>query len=184
MTAVTDTDADTDVAAVDRPDQTDTPAPARTRALSVAASASLLTGGAFAMVWFWIPLALLVIALTSIPSVIGFVLAGVVFIYLMRGVDHIERVRSEAVFGMGIAVPPRRLSHYSGLQRWAHQQWLDVSSARFWKATAHHYLRLTYDMLVTGLAFVLLSHHCFGHIERIDGTARHVVLIQTKAHPT
>lgn len=157
MTAVTDTDADTDVVAVDMPDQTDAPASARTRALSVAASASLLTGGALAVVWFWIPLALLVIALTSIPSVIGFVLAGVVFIYLMRGVDHIERVRSEAVFGMGIAVPPRRLSHYSGFQRWAHQLWLDISSARFWKAVAHHYLRMVYDAAATVLAFALLA---------------------------
>ncbi|PRC48736.1 sensor histidine kinase, partial [Mycobacterium sp. ITM-2017-0098] len=111
---------------------------------------------ALAMVWFWIPLAILVIGISSIPSVIGFLLAGVVFVYLMRGVDHVERVRSEAVFGMGIGVPPRRLSHYTGFQRWAHQLWLDLSSARFWKSVGHHYLRMVYDALVTGLALALL----------------------------
>ena len=116
----------------------------------------MITGAAIAVVWFWIPLAILVIAISSIPSVIGFLLAGVVFIYLMRGVEWLERVRSEAVFGFGIAVPPRRLSHYQGFQRWAHQLWLDVSSARFWKACAHHYLRMTYDVLATGVAFALL----------------------------
>src|SRR5690349_7198650 len=126
MTAVTETDADPDTAVIEVGDQSGPASSARNRGLSVAASASLLAGGAFAVVWFWIPLALLLIALTSIPSVIGFVLAAVAFVYLMRGVDHVERVRSEAVFGMGIPVPPRRLSHYSGVQRWAHQLFLDV----------------------------------------------------------
>ena len=116
----------------------------------------MITGAAVAVVWFWIPLAILIIAISSIPSVIGFVLAGVVFVYLMRGVEWLERMRSEAVFGFGIAVPPRRVSHYQGFQRWAHQLWLDVSSARFWKAVAQHYLRMTYDMIATGIAFALL----------------------------
>lgn len=156
MPAVTDIDAVTDTAPVDLTEHAAAAPPPRTRAISVAASASLLTGGALAVVWFWIPLAILVIGISSIPSVIGFLVAGVVFIYLVRGVDHLERVRSEAVFGMGIGVPPRRLSHYTGFQRWAHQLWLDISSARLWKAVGHHYLRMIYDALVTGLAMGLL----------------------------
>jgi signal transduction histidine kinase len=156
MPAVTDTDAVTEAIPVAMPEPAAAVAPPQPRAISAAASASLLTGGALAVVWFWIPLAILVIGISSIPSVIGFLVAGVVFIYLMRGVDHVERVRSEAVFGMGIGVPPRRLSHYSGFQRWAHQLWLDISSARFWKSVAHHYLRMTYDALATGLTLGLL----------------------------
>lgn len=156
MPAVTDTTAVTDEIPVNMPEPADAVPPPTTRAISAAASASLLTGGALAVVWFWIPLAILVIGISSIPSIIGFVVAGVVFIYLMRGVDHVERVRSEAVFGMGIGVPPRRLSHYSGFQRWAHQLWLDISSARFWKSVAHHYLRMIYDAFVTALTLGLL----------------------------
>lgn len=155
MSAVTDTDAP-ETAPVDVYDQTDPPTPARTRPFSAAASASLLVGGAFAVVWFWIPLALLVIGLSSIPSIIGFVVCAVIFIYLIRGVDFVERMRSEAVFGLGIGVPPRRLSHHTGFQGWVHQLWLDVSSGRFWKAFAHHYLRMLYDAFVTGLTFALL----------------------------
>jgi signal transduction histidine kinase len=34
---------------------------------------------------------------------------------------------------------------------------LDGGSARFWKAVAHHYLRLTYDMLAAGTAVALLA---------------------------
>ncbi|MHC9294036.1 sensor histidine kinase [Mycobacterium sp. LTG2003] len=136
------------------------PAPAvplaKPRNIGVVPTASLITGAALALVWFWIPLSILIVGLSSIPSVIGFLLAAVVFIYLMRGVEWVERARSEAVFGLGIGVPPRRLSHYTGLQRWAHQQWLDISSARFWKGVAHHYLRMLYDMLAAGIAFGLL----------------------------
>ncbi|MBX7433590.1 sensor histidine kinase [Mycobacterium sp. Y57] len=131
--------------------------PVGTRAMGVLPSASLIAGGALAAVWFWIPLAILVIGISSIPSIIGFAVAGVVFIYLMRGVGRAERLRSEAVFGMGIGIPPRRLSPYSGIQRWAHQLWLDVSSAQFWKSVAHHYLRMIYDGLVAGLALALLA---------------------------
>jgi uncharacterized NAD(P)/FAD-binding protein YdhS len=57
----------------------------------------LLAGAAIATVWFWIPLTILIIGISSIPSGIGFALSAVVFVYLMRGVEHIERVRSEAV---------------------------------------------------------------------------------------
>lgn len=117
----------------------------------------MLVGGAVGSVWFWIPLGLLIVGVSSIPSVVGFVLASVVFVYVIRGVDRVERVRSEAVFGMALGVPPRRLSHYTGFQGWAHQLWLDVSSARFWKAASHHYLRMLYDIAVTALAILLLT---------------------------
>ena len=73
-------------------------------------------------------MSLLIIGVSSIPSVIGFVLAAVVFVYVIRGVDRVERVRSEAVFGLGIGIPPRRLSSHTGFQRWAHQLLLDISS--------------------------------------------------------
>jgi signal transduction histidine kinase len=138
---------------IDTDDTVETPRP---RPLGLVPTASMMTGAAIGVVWFWIPLSLMVIAVSSIPSVIGFVLASVAFIYLMRGVEWVERVRSEAVFGFEIPIPPRKMSQYNGFQRWAHQLWLDVSSVKFWKGTAHHYLRLIYDILATGVAFALL----------------------------
>ncbi len=155
MAAIADMDAVTDPGPA-VPHEPTVAEPPRPRTLGLVPTASMITGGALGSVWFWIPLAIVVIGISSIPSIIGFVVAGVVFIYLMRGVDQIERVRSEAVFGMGIGVPPRRLSPHTGFQRWAHQLWLDLSSTRFWKAVAHHYLRMVYDILVTGLALALL----------------------------
>ena len=152
MVAVTDTSPD----ATPAPAAVDGDAAAPARNIGVVPTASLLTGAAIATVWFWIPLAILIIGISSIPSGIGFALSVVVFVYLMRGVEHVERLRSEAVFGLGIGVPPRRISPHTGIQRWLHQLWLDISSARFWKASAHHYLRMAYDMLATGVALALL----------------------------
>lgn len=152
MVAVTDTSPD----ATPAPATVDGDAAAPARNIGVVPTASLLTGAAIATVWFWIPLAILIIGISSIPSGIGFALSVVVFVYLMRGVEHVERLRSEAVFGLGIGVPPRRISPYTGIQRWLHQLWLDISSARFWKASAHHYLRMAYDMLAAGVALALL----------------------------
>ena len=142
-------------AAVDVPYAAAT-APTPARHIGVVPTASMITGAAVAVVWLWIPLTILVVGISSIPSVIGFALAAVVFVYLMRGVEWLERIRSEAVFGMGIPVPPRTISPYTGFQKWLHQLWLDISSARFWKGSAHHLLRMVYDAAVTALAFALV----------------------------
>jgi hypothetical protein len=123
MVAVTDTSPD----AVTAPTAVDGASATPARNIGVVPTASLVTSAAISTVWFWIPLTILIIGISSIPSGIGFALSAVVFVYLMRGVEHVERVRSEAVFGLGIGVPPRRLSPYAGIQRWLHQLWLDIS---------------------------------------------------------
>ncbi|WNG80610.1 histidine kinase [Mycobacterium sp. ITM-2016-00316] len=139
------------------------PAPQqRFRHIGVVPTASMITGALLAVVWFWIPLSIIVIGISSIFSIVGFLLACVVFVYLMRGVERVERLRSEAVFGLQIPVPARPRSHHTGFQGWAHQLWLDISSARFWKATGQHFLRMTYDLLVTGLAVALLTFAFLG----------------------
>jgi signal transduction histidine kinase len=117
----------------------------------------MIVGAAVATVWLWLPLIILIVGITSIPSLIGVALSAVVFVYLMRGVEWLERRRSEAVFGMAIPVPPRKLTSYTGFQGWLHQLWLDISSERFWKASAHHLLRMLYDLAATGFAFALLA---------------------------
>jgi hypothetical protein len=102
MVAVTDTSHD----AVTAPTAVDGASATPARNIGVVPTASLLTGAAIGTAWFWIPLTILIIGISSIPSGIGFALSAVVFVYLMRGVEHVERVRSEAVFGLGIGVPP------------------------------------------------------------------------------
>src|ERR1700738_4717669 len=126
MVAVTDTSPD----ATPAPAAVDEAAAAPARNIGLVPTASLVTGAAISTVWFWIPLTILIIGISSIPSGIGFALSAVVFVYLMRGVEHVERVRSEAVFGLGLGVPLRRLSPDTGIQRWLHQLWLENRRAR------------------------------------------------------
>ncbi|OBG83601.1 histidine kinase [Mycobacterium sp. E136] len=133
-----------------------TSSPARRR-IGLLPSASLLVGAVIAIVWLWFPSMIVLIGFATIPTVIGFLVAVVLFVYLMRGAQWLERLRSEAVFGMNIPVPPRIESPYNGFGRWVHQLWLDISSARFWKGCAHHLLRMVYDFLAGGLALLLLA---------------------------
>ncbi|OBK81635.1 histidine kinase [Mycobacterium sp. 1164985.4] len=127
------------------------------RHIGLVPSASLIAGAAIAIMWLWVPIVIAIIAIATIPSVVGFMLGTVLFVYLLRGAQWLERVRSEAVFGMGIEVPPRKRSHYNGFQRWLHQLWLDISSSRFWKGCSHHLLRMVYDLAAAGVALVLLA---------------------------
>lgn len=127
------------------------------RRIGIVPSAAMIVGAAITPVWLWVPIMIAIFGIMSIPSVIGFVLAVIVFVYVMRGVEWLERVRSEAVFGVDIGVPPRNRSPYKGFQGWLHQIWLDLGSARFWKGTAHHFLRMIYDFAAGGLALVLLA---------------------------
>ena len=50
--------------------------------IGVVPTASMLLGAVIGVVWFWIPLGIAIIALSSIPSVIGFLVAGVPIVLL------------------------------------------------------------------------------------------------------
>ncbi|OBB75482.1 histidine kinase [Mycobacterium sp. 852014-52144_SCH5372336] len=133
-----------------------TPAAVR-RWIGVVPTASLIVGAVIAVAWLWIPITIAVVGIASIPSVIGFAVAVVIFVYLMRVVGWLERLRSEAVFGLDLQGAPRKTSPYNGFLGWAHQLWLDLNSARFWKGCLHHFLRAFYDLIAAGLAFALLA---------------------------
>ncbi|BBX04087.1 sensor histidine kinase [Mycolicibacterium moriokaense] len=140
---------------------TDTPTPPTRRHIGFAPSASMIAGAAIGVVWVWVPIMIVIFGISALPTIIGFAVALVMFVYLMRGVEWLERVRSEAVFGMGLAVPPRKISPKTGFSRWLHQLWLDLNSTRFWKGCTHHFIRLAYDMAAVGLAFALLAFAFF-----------------------
>src|SRR4051794_2529932 len=101
-------------AAVDTP-QTAVGTPTPARRIGLVPTASMITGAAVAAVWLWIPVTILVVGISSIPSVVGFAIAVVVFVYLMRGVQWLARVRSEAGVAMGICISPRNISPYTRL---------------------------------------------------------------------
>ena len=163
MTAVRDRVAE--------PITAETATPSTIRRIGLVPSASMIVGAAIATVWLCLAIMIVIVglwlpvvidpryqdAVIFVPSGIGFALTFLSFVYLMRGMEWVERRRSEAVFGMDIPTPPRKMSHYTGFQHWLHQLGLDISSSRFWKGCAHHFLRMVYDLAAAGLAFVLLG---------------------------
>lgn len=149
MVAITDQKAE--------PIKADTTTPPAPRRIGIWPSASMIAGAAIAALWLWVPIVLVIFGIASIPTVIGPVVVLIVFLYLMRGVEWLERLRSEAVFGMGIRVPPRKLSQRNGFAGWLDQLWLDLSSSRFWKGCTHHFFRMFYDAAAGGLALFLLA---------------------------
>jgi hypothetical protein len=62
------------------------------RRIGFAPSASMIAGAAIAAVWLWVPIMIAIFGISAIPSVIGFAVAVVVFVYLMRGAEWLERV--------------------------------------------------------------------------------------------
>ncbi|WP_326545266.1 histidine kinase [Mycolicibacterium sp. ND9-15] len=168
MVAVTDQQVE--------PITADTTTPTTSRRIGLLPSASMIVGAAAATVWLWLLLLIVIVGLWLVPSVVGFALAVLMFVYLMRGAEWLERRRSEAVFGMGIPVPPRKISHRTGFHGWFNQLGFDISSARFWKGCAHHSLRMIYDFLAVGLAlfllaFALLAPAAATAVSRSDGDA-------------
>ncbi|OBK74305.1 sensor histidine kinase [Mycobacterium sp. 1274761.0] len=148
------------VAITDQGAQPRTPATTmqpKIRRMGLVPTSSMIVGAAIGAIWLWVPLSIVFVGIMTIPSVIGFVLALLTFLYLMRGVEWLERRRSEAVFGMAISVPPRKMADSTGVQGWLQQIGLDITSARFWKGCLHHFLRMVYDLAATGLALILLA---------------------------
>ncbi|MFV9632072.1 sensor histidine kinase [Mycobacterium neumannii] len=127
------------------------------RRIGVLPSASMIVGAVAAAVWLWLYVMIVIVGIWLVPSVVGFALALLMFVYLTRGAEWLERRRSEVVFGMNIPIPPRTMSSHSGFRGWFNQIGLDISSARLWKGCAHHALRLIYDLLAVGLALFLLA---------------------------
>ena len=131
---------------VAEPITAETATPSTIRLIGLVPSASMIVGAAIATVWLYLQIMIVIVglrlpasalrAVIFVPSGIGFALTFLSFVYLMRGVEWVERRRSEAVFGMDIPTPPRQMSHYTGFQHWLHQLGLDISSARFWKGCA------------------------------------------------
>ncbi len=149
MVAVTDQVAE--------PFMADTATAPTIRRIGLVPSASMIVGAAIATVLLCLYMMIVIVGIWTVPSVIGFAIALLAFVYLMRGVEWLERRRSEAVFGMDIPVPPRKMSPYTGFQGWLNQLLIDIRSARFWKGCAHHFLRLVYDLAAAGLALALLA---------------------------
>ncbi|GAA4511759.1 sensor histidine kinase [Brevibacterium yomogidense] len=123
---------------------------------------NVLFSAVLTVTWIWIPLGLFVSGVGGIFALGAGIFFLVVWYYLQRGVNHVERIRSEAVYGEQILVPQYRRTLRDGFVGWLHQQWLIISSQGFWRSTAHHIVKTFYGgiigiLLLAGLTFATLA---------------------------
>ncbi|WP_051298202.1 sensor histidine kinase [Brevibacterium album] len=96
----------------------------------------------------WIPTLLFFSGVAGLFALGSGVLALIVWFFVMRAIHHVERLRSEAVYGEHILVPRWRRTLRTGFPGWLHQQWLILASGAFWRSTAHHYVKAVYGAFV------------------------------------
>ncbi|SMY10768.1 sensor histidine kinase [Brevibacterium jeotgali] len=119
---------------------------------------NVLVSAVLTVVWLWFPIVLFVTGLGGIFALGAGIFALAAWFFLQRGVNHLERVRSEAVYGEQNLVPAARRTRRTGFPGWLHQQWLILTSQGFWRSTAHHVVKTLYGgtigiLLLAGLTF-------------------------------
>lgn len=123
---------------------------------------NVLVSAVLTVVWLWIPIALFFTGVGGIFALGSGIFALAAWFFLQRGVNHLERVRSEAVYGEQNLVPAARRTRRTGFPGWLHQQWLILTSQGFWRSTAHHLVKTLYGgvigiLLLAGLTFATFA---------------------------
>lgn len=123
---------------------------------------NVLFSAVLTVTWIWIPIGLFVSGVGGLFALGAGIFFWFVWYYLQRGINHLERIRSEAVYGEQILVPQYRKTLRDGFVGWIHQQWLILSSQGFWRSTAHHIVKTFYGgiigiLLLAGLTFATLA---------------------------
>ncbi|MCM3686942.1 sensor histidine kinase [Kocuria rosea] len=99
-------------------------------------STDLVVDAALGTLWLTALFSLLAAAIASLPVLVGVVLL-VAAVYAVRGIEWIERRRTQAAFGLHLPAPHRRRSPRPDGWRHLHQLWLDVSDGAFWTGLLH-----------------------------------------------
>lgn len=120
-------------------------------------AANVLVSGLLGVFWLWIPVVMFFTGIGGLLALGSGLLALAVWFFLQRGLNHLERVRAEAIYADRIPVPQTRRSTRGGAGGWFENQWFVLRSAAFWRSTAHHYVKALYGAFVCGLVLVGIS---------------------------
>ncbi len=99
----------------------------------------LVVDAALGTLWLTALVSLVSAGIASLAALVGVVLL-VAAIYAVRGIEWVERRRTQAAFGLHLPAPGRRRSPRTDGWRIVHQWWLDVSDAAFWTGLLHLFL--------------------------------------------
>lgn len=115
------------------------------------AAVDLALDGIVGTVWFVLMVTLLSVGISTVP-VFG---AGIAVLWVTAGLGvglrFLERRRAEALYGISIAVPPRRRTTVKGVGGFITQVLFNTFSAATWKGLLHHLTSLVLGTLFWAL---------------------------------
>ncbi|GEO96104.1 sensor histidine kinase [Kocuria turfanensis] len=109
----------------------------------------LVVDAALGTLWLTALVSLVTAGLASLAALVGVVLL-VAAIYAVRGIEWVERRRTQAAFGLHLPAPHRRRSPRADGWRIPHQWWLDVSDPAFWTGLLHLLLTTVLGWVAVG----------------------------------
>lgn len=116
--------------------------------------ANVLTSAVLCVIWLWIPISLFFTGVAGIFALGGGLIALAIWFFLQRGINEVERVRSESVYALGIPAPRTKRSTRPGAAGFFENQWFVLISPDFWKGAAHHVLKQLFGGVVGALFIV------------------------------
>ncbi|MGX5358848.1 histidine kinase [Kocuria sp. KH4] len=109
----------------------------------------LVVDAALGTLWLTALVSLVTAGLASLAALVGVVLL-VATVYAVRGIEWVERRRTQAAFGLHLPAPHRRRSPRTDGWRIPHQWWLDVRDPAFWTGLLHLLLTTVLGWVAVG----------------------------------
>lgn len=143
--------------------------------------ANVLFSGIIASVWLWVQLIYLSVGLsTALAGGVGLILLFF-WVWVQRGINVLERRRSEAVYDMGYPFPPRRRSVRTGFVGWLDTNIRAVGEAYFWRETFLHFTKMVLGLFTLILVTGFLAISVFSIVFAINPDAAQVMFSATPA---
>lgn len=94
--------------------------------------------------------------LSALPAAGSGIIFLVAWFYFQWGINSVERHRAESIYSLGYPKPqmPQREPGFTGWLKWLGRS---VTSAVFWRGTAHHFLKSFTGAVLGGLSFLALA---------------------------
>lgn len=116
--------------------------------------ANVIVSAVIGVMWLWLPISILFVGIGGIFAAGAGIICLFLWFLLQRGINHVERLRAEAVYADGIPAPTPPVSRRTGFAGFLETQWLILRSSAFWRSTAHHIVKALYGLFAFTLAIV------------------------------
>ena len=116
---------------------------------------NVLFSGIIATVLLWVQLVVITTGIsTALAAGLGLIVLFF-WVFVQRGINVLERRRSEAIYNTEFSFPPRRRANSTGFRGWVETNIRAAGEAYFWRETALHFSKQ-----VLGLFTLILCAVC------------------------